>query len=142
MIITTQRIKSLIDSIKNIEGITYVAIDQGQCDTYMDEMNHPPIKPPAVLIAVQGEELDNDEKGGAMYTADLLLRFYINLPLIVSQSAPERHLAEYDRYLNMLQSIIQCAMDEGWKYRGYKVGARIESLSETRIEFSMAEWVD
>lgn len=142
MIITTQRIKSLIDSLKSIEGIAYVAVDQGQCDTYLDDMNHPPIKPPAVLIAVQGEELENNEKGGAMYTADVVLRLFVNLPLVVSQSAPERHLAEYDKYLQVLQSIIQGTVDQGWEYRGYKIGARIESLSETRVEFSMREWID
>ena len=142
MIITIDSIKALIRALQETTSLAYIALDQGQCDEYLDELKHPPIKTPALLIAPDGEERCNEDKEWDRYRADLSLRLYVNLPLIASSAAPDRHLESYARYLALIDEVIKAAKKEGWRLDGYKVGARVESLQETRIQLAREEWAE
>lgn len=142
MIITIDRLKALIRALVETQSLAYIALDQGQCDEYLDELKHPPIKTPALLIAPQGEERCNEDKEWDRYRADLTLRLYVNLPLIASSTAPDRHLESYAHYLALLDEVIGTTQKEGWRLEGYKIVSRVESLQETRIHLAMEVWED
>lgn len=141
MIITADKISKLITHLASNTPLKYVALDQGQCDDYLDELKHPPIKTPALLISPQGEEITTIIKIDRKASAEIVLRLYTNNALIYSQASPGVNYKAYSDYLALIEQVVKVAEELGWTYEGYRIGVRLESLAETRIQLSRTEWI-
>lgn len=129
-------ITDLIIYLSSIEKLGYIALDQGQVDSDSNDKKNLPIKFPALLIRIDGEQIIDDCKDSRKATLSITLRlitecnYYLNAKNVAER---EGALLGY----TLLEEIIEKASWQKLKYRGYQEINREASLLELAIQFEI-----
>ena len=114
----------------------YVGIDMGQ---YEPE-TRPKFKTPTVLIAPEGEEIIEMEKGATKYRLTVELRLFVDDARFASASAPSQHQAAYISLLDKITKLSSLAQYAFFSFGGWRMGLRQESLQEVIITYYSDAW--
>lgn len=142
MIITSYpRLLDLLHALDETKQLNYIAIEQGQIEQYLSSPIHPPINPPAALIAPRGERKTLEDKQVSHYTAEIDIHLLYETSLIANVAAPDTHFTPLEKKLQLIDTIISTACERGWQLVSWEPRAQIESLSETVIRLARREWL-
>lgn len=129
-------INDLIIYLATIDEIKYLALDQGQVDSDSNDKKNLPVKFPALLVRLNGEQIDEDCKDSRKATMSITLRlitecnYYLNAKNIADRAGA---LLAY----TLLEKIIEKAGWQKLKYKGYQEINREASLLELEIQFEI-----
>lgn len=138
--VSPAHILPLLERLGSIEGIRYVALDQGQLEQDMIAgTGRPPIVCPAILVDIQSETIDH-LKDRDRASVSMRLRLITDTSLIANYAAPDAHkkavLEPYDLVSKTVDAVLQGQLGQWLHYERLDKGIRLGSLSELTLSFS------
>lgn len=129
-------IDTLLNSLRSVTELRYLALDGGQVDQYLGESKHPPIITPAALFDVKSETSD-ECKEIDLSTLYFDVRLYHDIATFANIMAPRSHLDGNLIPIQIAVKIIHILTRQGVTYLGADKGIRQQSLSELVLHFKV-----
>lgn len=129
-------IDTLLNSLRAVTELRYLALDGGQVDQYLGEGKHPPIITPAALFDVKSETSD-ECKEVDLSTLYFDVRLYHDIATFANIMAPRSHLDGNLIPIQIAVKIILILTRQGVTYLGADKGIRQQSLSELVLHFKV-----
>lgn len=129
-------IDTLLNSLRAVTELRYLALDGGQVDQYLGEGKHPPIITPAALFDVKSETSEG-RKEVDLSTLYFDVRLYHDIATFANIIAPRSHLDGNLIPIQIAVKIILVLTRQGATYLGADKGIRQQSLSELVLHFKV-----
>lgn len=129
-------IDTLLNSLRAVTELRYLALDGGQVDQYIGESKHPPIVTPAALFDVKSETSE-ECKEVDLSTLYFDVRLYHDIATFANIMAPRSHLDGNLIPIQIAVKIIHVLIRQGVTYLGADKGIRQQSLSELVLHFKV-----
>ena len=129
-------IDTLLNSLRAVTELRYLALDGGQVDQYLGESKHPPIITPAALFDVKSETSE-ECKEVDLSTLYFDVRLYHDIATFANIMAPRSHLDGNLIPIQIAVKIIHILTRQGVTYLGADKGIRQQSLSELVLHFKV-----
>lgn len=129
-------IDTLLNSLRAVTDLRYLALDGGQVDQYIGEGKHPPIITPAALFDVKSETSD-ECKEIDLSTLYFDVRLYHDIAVFGNIMAPQSHIEDNLMPITIANKIISTLTAQGISYLGADKGIRQQSLSELVLHFKV-----
>lgn len=129
-------IDTLLNSLRAVTELRYLALDGGQVDQYLGEGKHPPIITPAALFDVKSETSDGCKEVD-LSTLYFDVRLYHDIATFANIIAPRSHLDGNLIPIQIAVKIIHILTRQGVNYLGADKGIRQQSLSELVLHFKV-----
>lgn len=129
-------IDTLLNSLRAVTELRYLALDGGQVDQYLGESKHPPIITPAALFDVKSETSEGC-KNAEVSTLYFDIRLYHDIATFANIMAPRSHLDGNLIPIQIAVKIIHVLTRQGVTYLGADKGIRQQSLSELVLHFKV-----
>lgn len=129
-------IDTLLNSLRAVTELRYLALDGGQVDQYLGESKHPPIVTPAALFDVKSETSE-ECKEVDLSTLYFDVRLYHDIATFANIMAPRSHLDGNLIPIQIAVKIIHVLTRQGATYLGADKGIRQQSLSELVLHFKV-----
>lgn len=129
-------IDTLLNSLRSVTELRYLALDGGQVDQYIGESKHPPIITPAALFDVKSETSD-ECKEIDLSTLYFDVRLYHDIAVFGNIMAPQSHIEDNLMPITIANKIISTLTAQGISYLGADKGIRQQSLSELVLHFKV-----
>lgn len=129
-------IDTLLNSLRSVTELRYLALDGGQVDQYLGESKHPPIITPAALFDVKSETSE-ECKNAEVSTLYFDVRLYHDIATFANIMAPRSHLDGNLIPIQIAVKIIHILTRQGVTYLGADKGIRQQSLSELVLHFKV-----
>lgn len=129
-------IDTLLNSLRAVTELRYLALDGGQVDQYIGESKHPPIITPAALFDVKSETSE-ECKEVDLSTLYFDVRLYHDIATFANIMAPRSHLDGNLIPIQIAVKIIHILTRQGVTYLGADKGIRQQSLSELVLHFKV-----
>lgn len=129
-------IDTLLNSLRAVTELRYLALDRGQVDQYLGESKHPPIITPAALFDVKSETSE-ECKEVDLSTLYFDIRLYHDIATFANIIAPRSHLDGNLIPIQIAVKIIHVLTRQGITYLGADKGIRQQSLSELVLHFKV-----
>lgn len=129
-------IDTLLNSLRAVTELRYLALDGGQVDQYIGESKHPPIVTPAALFDVKSETSE-ECKEVDLSTLYFDVRLYHDIATFANIIAPRSHLDGNLIPIQIAVKIIHVLTRQGITYLGADKGIRQQSLSELVLHFKV-----
>lgn len=129
-------IDTLLNSLRAVTELRYLALDGGQVDQYLGESKHPPIITPAALFDVKSETSE-ECKEVDLSTLYFDIRLYHDIATFANIMAPRSHLDGNLIPIQIAVKIIHILTRQGVTYIGADKGIRQQSLSELVLHFKV-----
>lgn len=129
-------IDTLLNSLRAVTELRYLALDGGQVDQYIGEGKHPPIITPAALLDVKSETSDGCKEVD-LSTLYFDVRLYHDIATFANIMAPRSHLDGNLIPIQIAVKIIHILTRQGVTYIGADKGIRQQSLSELVLHFKV-----
>lgn len=126
----------LLNSLRAVTELRYLALDGGQVDQYLGEGKHPPIITPAALFDVKSETSE-ECKEVDLSTLYFDIRLYHDIATFANIMAPRSHLDGNLIPIQIAVKIIHVLTRQGVTYLGADKGIRQQSLSELVLHFKV-----
>ena len=126
----------LLNSLRAVTELRYLALEGGQVDQYLGEGKHPPIITPAALFDVKSETSEGC-KEVALSTLYFDVRLYHDIATFANIMAPRSHLDGNLIPIQIAVKIIHILTRQGATYLGADKGIRQQSLSELVLHFKV-----
>lgn len=126
----------LLNSLRAVTELRYLALDGGQVDQYIGEGKHPPIVTPAALFDVKSETSE-ECKEVDLSTLYFDVRLYHDIATFANIMAPRSHLDGNLIPIQIAVKIILVLTKQGATYLGADKGIRQQSLSELVLHFKV-----
>ena len=126
----------LLNSLRAVTELRYLALDGGQVDQYIGEGKHPPIITPAALFDVKSETSE-ECKEVDLSTLYFDVRLYHDIATFANIMAPRSHLDGNLIPIQIAVKIIHILTRQGVTYIGADKGIRQQSLSELVLHFKV-----
>lgn len=126
----------LLNSLRAVTELRYLALDGGQVDQYLGEGKHPPIITPAALFDVKSETSE-ECKEVDLSTLYFDIRLYHDIATFANIMAPRSHLDGNLIPIQIVVKIIHVLTRQGVTYLGADKGIRQQSLSELVLHFKV-----
>ena len=129
-------IDTLLNSLRAVTELRYLALDGGQVDQYLGESKHPPIITPAALFDVKSETSD-ECKEIDLSTLYFDVRLYNDIATFANVMAPQSHIEANLMPIAIASKITDTLTAQGVTYLGADKGIRQQSLSELVLHFKV-----
>ena len=129
-------IDTLLNSLRSVTELRYLALDGGQVDQLLGESKHPPIITPAALFDLKSETSD-ECKEIDLSTLYFDVRLYHDIATFANIMAPRSHLDGNLIPIQIAVKIILILTRQGVTYLGADKGIRQQSLSELVLHFKV-----
>lgn len=129
-------IDTLLNSLRAVTELRYLALDGGQVDQYLGESKHPPIVTPAALFDVKSETSEGCKEVD-LSTLYFDVRLYHDIATFANIMAPRSHLDGNLIPIQIAVKIIYILTMQGVTYLGADKGIRQQSLSELVLHFKV-----
>lgn len=129
-------IDTLLNSLRAVTELRYLALDGGQVDQYLGEGKHPPIVTPAALFDVKSETSEGCKEVD-LSTLYFDVRLYHDIATFANIMAPRSHLDGNLIPIQIAVKIIHILTRQGATYLGADKGIRQQSLSELVLHFKV-----
>lgn len=129
-------IDTLLNSLRAVTELQYLALDGGQVDQYLGESKHPPIITPAALLDVKSETSEGCKEVD-LSTLYFDVRLYHDIATFANIMAPRSHLDGNLIPIQIAVKIIHILTRQGVTYLGADKGIRQQSLSELVLHFKV-----
>lgn len=129
-------IDTLLNSLRSVTELRYLALDGGQVDQYLGESKHPPIITPAALFDVKSETSDECKEVN-LSTLYFDVRLYHDIAVFGNIMAPQSHIEDNLMPITIANKIISTLTAQGISYLGADKGIRQQSLSELVLHFKV-----
>ena len=129
-------IDTLLNSLRAVTELRYLALDGGQVDQYIGEGKHPPIITPAALLDVKSETSEGCKEVD-LSTLYFDIRLYHDIATFANIMAPRSHLDGNLIPIQIAVKIIHDLTRQGITYLGADKGIRQQSLSELVLHFKV-----
>lgn len=129
-------IDTLLNSLRAVTELRYLALDGGQVDQYLGESKHPPIVTPAALFDVKSETSEGCKEVD-LSTLYFDVRLYHDIATFANIMAPRSHLDGNLIPIQIAVKIIHILTRQGATYLGADKGIRQQSLSELVLHFKV-----
>lgn len=129
-------IDTLLNSLRAVTELRYLALDGGQVDQYLGESKHPPIVTPAALFDVKSETSEGCKEVD-LSTLYFDVRLYHDIATFANIMAPRSHLDGNLIPIQIAVKIIHILTRQGVTYLGADKGIRQQSLSELVLHFKV-----
>ena len=129
-------IDTLLNSLRAVTELRYLALDGGQVDQYLGESKHPPIVTPAALFDVKSETSEGCKEVD-LSTLYFDIRLYHDIATFANIMAPRSHLDGNLIPIQIAVKIIHVLTRQGITYLGADKGIRQQSLSELVLHFKV-----
>lgn len=129
-------IDTLLNSLRAVTELRYLALDGGQVDQYIGEGKHPPIITPAALFDVKSETSEGCKEVD-LSTLYFDVRLYHDIATFANIMAPRSHLDGNLIPIQIAVKIIHVLTRQGVTYLGADKGIRQQSLSELVLHFKV-----
>lgn len=129
-------IDTLLNSLRAVTELRYLALDGGQVDQYIGEGKHPPIVTPAALFDVKSETSEGCKEVD-LSTLYFDIRLYHDIATFANIMAPRSHLDGNLIPIQIAVKIIHILTRQGATYLGADKGIRQQSLSELVLHFKV-----
>lgn len=129
-------IDTLLNSLRAVTELRYLALDGGQVDQYIGEGKHPPIITPAALFDVKSETGESCKEVD-LSTLYFDIRLYHDIATFANIMAPRSHLDGNLIPIQIAVKIIHVLTRQGATYLGADKGIRQQSLSELVLHFKV-----
>lgn len=129
-------IDTLLNSLRAVTELRYLALDGGQVDQYLGEGKHPPIITPAALLDVKSETSEGCKEVD-LSTLYFDIRLYHDIATFANIMAPRSHLDGNLIPIQIAVKIIHILTRQGVTYLGADKGIRQQSLSELVLHFKV-----
>lgn len=129
-------IDTLLNSLRAVTELRYLALDGGQVDQYIGESKHPPIVTPAALFDVKSETSEKCKEVD-LSTLYFDVRLYHDIATFANIMAPRSHLDGNLIPIQIAVKIILVLTRQGVTYLGADKGIRQQSLSELVLHFKV-----
>lgn len=129
-------IDTLLNSLRAVTELRYLALDGGQVDQYIGEGKHPPIVTPAALFDVKSETSEGCKEVD-LSTLYFDVRLYHDIATFANIMAPRSHLDGNLIPIQIAVKIIHILTRQGATYLGADKGIRQQSLSELVLHFKV-----
>lgn len=129
-------IDTLLNSLRAVTELRYLALDGGQVDQYLGEGKHPPIITPAALFDVKSETGESCKEVD-LSTLYFDVRLYHDIATFANIMAPRSHLDGNLIPIQIAVKIILVLTRQGATYLGADKGIRQQSLSELVLHFKV-----
>lgn len=129
-------IDTLLNSLRAVTELRYLALDGGQVDQYIGEGKHPPIITPAALLDVKSETSEGCKEVD-LSTLYFDIRLYHDIATFANIMAPRSHLDGNLIPIQIAVKIIHVLTRQGVTYLGADKGIRQQSLSELVLHFKV-----
>lgn len=129
-------IDTLLNSLRAVTELRYLALDGGQVDQYLGEGKHPPIITPAALLDVKSETSEGCKEVD-LSTLYFDVRLYHDIATFANIMAPRSHLDGNLIPIQIAVKIIHILTRQGVTYLGADKGIRQQSLSELVLHFKV-----
>lgn len=129
-------IDTLLNSLRAVTELRYLALDGGQVDQYLGEGKHPPIITPAALFDVKSETSEGCKEVD-LSTLYFDVRLYHDIATFANIIAPRSHLDGNLIPIQIAVKIILVLTRQGATYLGADKGIRQQSLSELVLHFKV-----
>lgn len=129
-------IDTLLNSLRAVTELRYLALDGGQVDQYLGESKHPPIVTPAALFDVKSETSE-ECKNAEVSTLYFDVRLYHDIAVFGNIMAPQSHIEDNLMPITIANKIISTLTAQGISYLGADKGIRQQSLSELVLHFKV-----
>lgn len=126
----------LLNSLRAVTELRYLALDGGQVDQYIGEGKHPPIITPAALFDVKSETSEGCKEVD-LSTLYFDVRLYHDIATFANIMAPRSHLDGNLIPIQIAVKIIHILTRQGVTYIGADKGIRQQSLSELVLHFKV-----
>ena len=126
----------LLNSLRAVTELRYLALDGGQVDQYIGEGKHPPIITPAALLDVKSETSEGCKEVD-LSTLYFDIRLYHDIATFANIMAPRSHLDGNLIPIQIAVKIIHILTRQGVTYLGADKGIRQQSLSELVLHFKV-----
>ena len=126
----------LLNSLRSVTELRYLALDGGQVDQYIGEGKHPPVITPAALFDLKSETSD-ECKEIDLSTLYFDVRLYHDIATFANIIAPRSHLDGNLIPIQIAVKIILVLTRQGATYLGADKGIRQQSLSELVLHFKV-----
>lgn len=126
----------LLNSLRAVTELRYLALDGGQVDQYIGEGKHPPIITPAALFDVKSETSEGC-KNAEVSTLYFDIRLYHDIATFGNIMAPQSHIEANLMPITIANKIISTLTAQGVTYLGADKGIRQQSLSELVLHFKV-----
>lgn len=126
----------LLNSLRAVTELRYLALDGGQVDQYLGEGKHPPIITPAALFDVKSETSE-ECKEVDLSTLYFDIRLYHDIATFANIMALRSHLDGNLIPIQIAVKIIHVLTRQGVTYLGADKGIRQQSLSELVLHFKV-----
>ena len=126
----------LLNSLRSVTELRYLALDGGQVDQYLGEGKHPPIITPAALFDLKSETSE-ECKEIDLSTLYFDVRLYHDIATFANIMAPRSHLDGNLIPIQIAVKIILVLTRQGITYLGADKGIRQQSLSELVLHFKV-----
>lgn len=135
-------IDTLLNSLRAVTELRYLALDGGQVDQYLGESKHPPIITPAALLDVKSETNEECKEIDLSTFCELStlyfdIRLYHDIATFANIMAPRSHLDGNLIPIQIAVKIIHILTRQGVTYLGADKGIRQQSLSELVLHFKV-----
>ena len=135
-------IDTLLNSLRAVTDLRYLALDGGQVDQYIGEGKHPPIITPAALFDVKSETSDECKEIDLSTLCELStlyfdVRLYNDIATFANVMAPQSHIEDNLMPITIANKIISTLTAQGVSYLGADKGIRQQSLSELVLHFKV-----
>lgn len=126
----------LLNSLRAVTELRYLALDGGQVDQYLGDGKHPPIVTPAALFDLRSETSDGCKETD-LSTLYFDVRLYHDIATFSNIMAPRAHMDGNLIPLQIAVKIINILSMQGVTYLGADKGMRQQSLSELVLHFKV-----
>lgn len=126
----------LLNSLRAVTELRYLALDGGQVDQHLGEGKHPPIVTPAALFDVKSETSEGCKEVD-LSTLYFDVRLYHDIATFANIMAPRSHLDGNLIPIQIAVKIIHVLTRQGVTYLGADKGIRQQSLSELVLHFKV-----
>ena len=126
----------LLNSLRAVTELRYLALDGGQADQYLGESKHPPIITPAALFDLKSETSE-ECKNAEVSTLYFDVRLYHDIATFGNVMAPQSHIEANLMPITIANKIISTLTAQGITYLGADKGIRQQSLSELVLHFKV-----
>lgn len=135
-------IDTLLNSLRAVTELRYLALDGGQVDQYLGESKHPPIVTPAALFDVKSETSEGCKEVDLSTLCELStlyfdVRLYNDIATFGNVMAPQSHIEANLMPIAIASKITDTLTAQGISYLGADKGIRQQSLSELVLHFKV-----